>query len=79
MATCQAPAQASITMSLLKTKQNIEQRRMVDFIFSGLSSDPGSQDETQLNLSVNMAQVPCPAQVAEGDLKTSFAKSQGLS
>lgn len=52
---------------------------MVGLIFSGLSSDPGSQDETQLNLSVKTAPVPCPVQVAGGGLKTSFAKSQGLS
>lgn len=68
MATHQAPAQASIAMSLLKIKQNIEQGRMVGLISLWPSGDPGFQEEAQLNLPVNMGQVPHPAQVATGGL-----------
>lgn len=66
MAKSQAPAPASVAMSLLKISRKLNREGWcVSFDF-GLSGDPGLQAEAQLNLTVNMGCIPCPVQVTGG-------------
>lgn len=63
VATSQAPAPASITMSLLKISRKLNREGWwLSFDFE-LSGDPGPQAEAQLNLAVNTGCIPCPVQV----------------
>lgn len=66
VATHQAPAPASIAMSLLKISRELNREGWWVSFDLELSGDPGLQAEAQLNLTVNMGCIPRPVQVTRG-------------
>lgn len=66
VAKSQAPAPASITMSLLKISRKLNREGWWGSFDFELSGNPGLQAEAQLNLTVNTGCLPCPVQVTGG-------------